>query len=102
VLQSANPKEALVEAGQHSGPIHLLLTDVVLPEMSGRQLADRLDADRPGLPVLYMSGYTDSAIVHQGRLDPSTEFLPKPFTPETLLRRVREVVDRAGRAAAAG
>jgi signal transduction histidine kinase/ActR/RegA family two-component response regulator len=101
VLQSASPREALGEARQHSGPIHLLLTDVVLPEMNGRELADRLDADRPGLPVLYMSGYTDSAILHHGRLEPSTEFLPKPFMPETLLRRVREVLDRGSRAAAA-
>ena len=96
VLRSANPREALAEAERHGGPVHLLLTDVVLPEMSGRQLADRLEANRPGLRVLYMSGYTDSAIVHHGRLDPSTEFLPKPFTPETLLRRVRHVLDQRG------
>ena len=102
ILEAATPGGALAEARQHSGPIHLLLTDVILPEMSGRQLADRLLADRPGLPVLFMSGYTDTAIVHQGRLDRGIDFLAKPFTPDTLLRRVREALDRVGRAPAVG
>jgi FixJ family two-component response regulator len=69
---------------------------VVLPEMSGRELSERLLRDRPGLPVIFMSGYTDNAIVHQGRLDPDTEFLQKPFTTDTLLRHVRQVLERGG------
>ena len=92
-LVAATPHLALEVAARHEGAIHLLLTDVVLPEMSGRQLSERLLRDRPGLPVVFMSGYTDNAIVHQGRLDPDTEFLQKPFTTDTLLRRVRQVLD---------
>jgi len=95
VLHMASPREALDAVTRLPGRIDLLLTDVVLPEMSGRELADRLVTNRPELAVLYMSGYTDDAIVHQGRLDPGTEFLPKPFAPEMLVRRVREVLDRS-------
>jgi two-component system, cell cycle sensor histidine kinase and response regulator CckA len=103
VIGAGAPTEALEAAERHDGPIHLLLTDVVMPELTGRQLAGRLAGQRPGLAVLYMSGYTDDAIVHHGRLDPDTAFLQKPFTPESLLRRVRDVLDRGGsRAAAAG
>jgi DNA-binding response OmpR family regulator len=94
VLDAGNPREVIELAAQHNGPIDLLITDVVLPEMGGRELADRLLRDRAEMAVLYMSGYTDNAIVHHGRLDPDTEFLAKPFTPATLLRRVREVLDR--------
>jgi len=94
VLSAARPRLALELAARHQEPIHLLLTDVVMPEMSGRQLSERLPRDRPGLPVLFMSGYTDNAIGHQGRLDPDTEFVQKPFRPDTLLRRVRQVLER--------
>jgi signal transduction histidine kinase/CheY-like chemotaxis protein len=103
VIGAGAPTEALEAAERHDGPIHLLLTDVVLPELTGRELAGRLAGQRPGLAVLYMSGYTDDAIVHHGRLDPDTAFLPKPFSPESLVRRVRDVLDRVrSRAAAAG
>jgi PAS domain S-box-containing protein len=94
VLHSGDPAEALRLAERHEGPIHLLLTDVVMPGMSGRELADRLLSARSDLRVLFMSGYTDSAIVHHGVLDPGTPFLQKPFTPDALIRKVREVLDQ--------
>ncbi|MDE3118803.1 MAG: PAS domain S-box protein, partial [Nitrospirota bacterium] len=93
VLDARHGSEALTVSRQHQGAIHLLLTDVVMPEMSGRVLADRLAPQRPALKVLYMSGYTDNAIVHQGVLDPGTHFLHKPFSPEALVRKVRAVLD---------
>ena len=96
VLEAGTPREALELSERHSGPIHLLLSDMVMPELTGRQLAARLLQARPRLAVLFMSGYTDDAIVHQGRLDPDTAFLQKPFTPEALLRRVRDVLDQGG------
>src|SRR6266513_916719 len=78
---------------RHDGPIHLLLTAVVMPEMNGRDLARRLAALRPGLRVLYMSGYADEAVAQHGVLDPGTAFLQKPFTPEGLAKKVRGVLD---------
>ncbi len=93
VLEARHGVEALTVSQQHHGRIHLLLTDVVMPEMSGRVLAGRLASQRPTLKVLYMSGYTDNAIIHQGVLDPGTSFLPKPFSPDTLVRKVRAVLD---------
>ncbi|OGK76843.1 MAG: hypothetical protein A2X52_17170 [Candidatus Rokubacteria bacterium GWC2_70_16] len=92
VLEAASPHEALRLAQEHDGPIHLIVSDVVMPEMSGRALVDRLAALRPDARVLYMSGYTENAIVHQGVLDPSIAFLQKPFTPGALARKVREVL----------
>jgi PAS domain S-box-containing protein len=93
VLAAASGDEALsVEAG-HEGPIDLLLTDVVMPGMSGSALAAELAARRPGLRILYMSGYTDDAVLRHGISHAETEFIQKPFTPEGLARRVREVID---------
>jgi len=93
VLAAASGAEALKLAADHTGPIHLLVTDVVLPGMSGRELATRFQSVRPGLKVLYTSGYTDDAVVHHGVLDPGIAFLQKPFTSGTLARKVRETLD---------
>ena len=92
VLVADSGDEALRLLESRGEPIALLLTDVILPGMSGRELADRLRGRLPGLKVLYMSGYTQNAIVHDGRLDADVAFLEKPFTPEDLVRRVREVL----------
>jgi PAS domain S-box-containing protein len=94
VLSAAGPSEALEISRAYAGPIRLLLTDVVMPEMSGRDLAELLLPAHPGMRVLYMSGYTDDAIVHHGVLDPGTTLLPKPFTPDGLTRMVGDVLDR--------
>ena len=92
VLDAISPSEALRLADVHPGPIHLLLTDVVMPQMNGRQVADHLLAARPGLKVLFMSGYTDAAIVEHGVMEAGTHFLQKPFTPDGLSRKVREAL----------
>ena len=92
VLAAGGPVEAMERARRHTGPIHLLLTDVVMPEMSGRDLATRLTPAHPEMKVLYMSGYTADAIAHHGVLDPGTALLQKPFTPDALTRKVREIL----------
>jgi len=95
VLTAANGEEAILTCRQYEDGIHLLLTDVVMPGMSGRVLAQQLSKTRPTIQVLYMSGYTDNAIVHHGDLYPGTHFLGKPFTGDGLTRKVREVLDSA-------
>jgi PAS domain S-box-containing protein len=93
VLTAADGNEAVLTIAEHAGDIHLVVTDVVMPRMSGRVLAEELAKTRPTLRVLYMSGYTDDAIVRHGVLDAGTHFLGKPFTAADLARAVREVLD---------
>jgi two-component system cell cycle sensor histidine kinase/response regulator CckA len=96
VLEAASGFEALRLSSGHGGRLDLLLTDVVMPGMSGRELAERLAPVRPGMKVLYMSGHTDDAIFHHGVAQAGTGFLQKPFTPETLERRIRELLGQPG------
>ncbi len=93
VLESKDVEDAVRIGESYSQSIELLLTDVVMPGMSGRNVADRLRFVRPQMKVLYISGYTDDAIVHHRVLDAGMAFLQKPFTPESLARKVREVLD---------
>ena len=96
VLEARHGEEALMLAEGHRNIIHLLLTDVVLARMSGRELAQRLGPQRPEMQVIFMSGYTDEAIVHHGMLTPGTTFLQKPFTTDSLMHKLREILDHAG------
>ncbi|MFH1742854.1 MAG: response regulator [bacterium] len=93
VLEASSGSEALQMCARREGPIHLLVTDVVMPGMSGRDLSERLSSERPEIKVLYMSGYTDNAIVQHGVLEEGVHFLQKPIMPEALARKVREVLD---------
>jgi two-component system, cell cycle sensor histidine kinase and response regulator CckA len=93
VLEASDGTAALEVAKNHPGEIHLLLTDVVMPNIGVKELTSRLKTQRPQTRVLYTSGYTDEAIVHQGVLDEGIEFIEKPFSPATLLNRVRRVLE---------
>ena len=93
VLIVGDPIEAVTISKKHDGPIHLLLTDVVLPGISGRQVAEQIASHRPETKILFTSGYTTNAIVHHGVLDAGLHFLQKPFTMTTLAAKVREVLD---------
>jgi PAS domain S-box-containing protein len=94
VLVTCNGSEALEISEQHPDPIHLMLTDVVMPQLTVRELTESLARMRPETRVLYVSGYTDDAIVHHGVLGEGMNFMPKPFTVDALLRKVREVLDK--------
>jgi len=93
VLEARHGIEALLTGTRHPGPIHLLLTDVVMPQMSGPEVAEKLVTVRPDIKVLYMSGYPDHPVFAQGGIKRDTAFLQKPFTPNVLVQKVREVLD---------
>jgi DNA-binding NtrC family response regulator len=93
VLAADTPEEAQRLAGAHTGPLHLLITDVIMPGMNGPDLAGLLGGEYPNLKCLFMSGYTADVMVHRGTLNASMPFLPKPFSRHDLARKVREVLD---------
>jgi CheY-like chemotaxis protein len=92
VLEASDGNEAIAVAGRHPGRLHLLLTDVVMPGMNGKELAERLQELRPDLKVLFISGYTADVIAHRGVLDRGVAFLHKPFSPEELAQKVRDAL----------
>jgi two-component system, cell cycle sensor histidine kinase and response regulator CckA len=92
VIEAEDGHTALELASMHAGTIHLLMTDVVMPGISGRELAERVKRLRPKISVLYMSGYTDQAVVHHGILDMDAVLLQKPFTLATLSSKLRELL----------
>ena len=94
VLEANRPTEAIRLCEQHQGPIALLVTDIVMPGMGGRALTERISELRPGIKVLYVSGYTDDAVVRHGVLQADVAFLQKPFTPTSLANKVRQVLDQ--------
>jgi CheY-like chemotaxis protein len=96
VLEARSGAEALLLCEKYNKPIHLVITDVVMPQMGGRELADRLAIAHPEIKLLFMSGYTDNAIVQQGALDADTPFLQKPFTPAALGGKVRSILGGSG------
>ncbi|MHB1013263.1 MAG: ATP-binding protein [Desulfobacteria bacterium] len=96
VLPAQDGEDALRVAGEYAGEISLLLTDVVMPRMGGRELYDRIRQRHPEIKVLYMSGYTDDAIIHHGVLEEGTAFLQKPYSPVSLAQKVKEVLETQG------
>jgi CheY-like chemotaxis protein len=93
VLEASNGHEALEVCRQHHSELHLLITDLIMPRMSGRELADQITALRPEVAVLFISGYTDDALVRRGETFGRTGFLQKPFVPSELLQKVRQLLD---------
>jgi CheY-like chemotaxis protein len=94
IIEASNGVEALELFRQSESEIDMLLTDVVMPKMTGKKLAEKLLAEKPGFKILYMSGYTDNVIVHQGVLDEDIEFINKPLVPSLLTKRIREVLEK--------
>ena len=97
VLEARHGGEALLTCERHPGPIHVMVTDVVMPQMSGRELADRLTPLRPEMKVLYMSGYTEDALVQHGVLETNVAFIQKPFRIKTLMEKIREIFTESPR-----
>jgi CheY-like chemotaxis protein len=93
VLDAPDGTKAQEICARYPGPIHLLLTDLVMPGTNGRDMAERLASARPAMKILYMSGYVDNVLGQQGEVPSGTAFLSKPFTPDSLARKVREVLD---------
>src|SRR4029077_6607106 len=98
MLVAGTPEEGLAVCRANHRDIRLLITDVVMPRMNGRQLAEQIAQVAPNIKVLYISGYTSNAIVHYGVLDPDLWFLPKPFPLSALMAKVREVLDSSASA----
>ena len=94
MLTAGTPGEALRLVEEYTGEIHLLMTDVILPEMNGRDLAEQIIKTRPAMICLFMSGYTANVIAHRAMLDQGVRFIPKPFSMNDLAAKVREVLDR--------
>ena len=94
VLNAANGQKALDLVEEYQQEIHLLLTDIVMPKMNGRVLAERLIQLRPGMKVIFVSGYTDDTMIHHDMFDSEVAFLTKPFSPVQLMQKVREILDR--------
>ena len=92
MLHASSGREALAVASGHSGPIHLVLSDVVMPGKGGPETVTEIQRSRPTVGVIFMSGYTDDSVVRHGLTDSGRHFLQKPFTPVTLLKKVREVL----------
>ena len=92
-MTASSPGEALLTANRHDGEIHLLLTDLIMPEMNGRDLSKEITSFRPDIKCLFMSGYTNNVIVHQGILDAEVHFIQKPFSMQNLAVKVREILD---------
>jgi two-component system, cell cycle sensor histidine kinase and response regulator CckA len=93
VLAAESGREALDLVSTHSGPIHLLITDVMMPDIDGPELVRRLSAIRPETRTLFMSGYMDDALGEQGVLPSSVNFIQKPFSPSTIAQKVRDILD---------
>jgi CheY-like chemotaxis protein len=93
VLAAADAREALALSAEYPGAIHLLLTDVIMPGMNGKELADRLRLSRPDIKVLFVSGYTAEVISRQGILEGGVSLISKPFSPRELLNKIRQTLD---------
>ncbi|HWS15774.1 MAG TPA: response regulator, partial [Candidatus Methylomirabilis sp.] len=93
LLEADDGEEAVTLLRRDDRLIHLLITDVIMPKMGGKELSDRLAVDRPGMKILFVSGYVDNEILRKQRFDRGEEYLQKPFTPETLLRTVRKMLE---------
>ncbi|MBD3266987.1 response regulator, partial [bacterium] len=93
VLSATTPREAITLAEKHAGEIHLLMTDIIMPEMNGRELADYLLTFHPNLKLLFMSGYTADVIAYQGILDQNMHFIQKPFSIRELSKKLRQALE---------